>query len=196
MDHGLIRTEAGAGIGEALIRLLQKETIDKISVTQICEEAGVNRSTFYNYFDDKYQLVEAVMLAAADVFIEESEEFVQKLKQNRPDLKPEQYLFMDEILTFYLEMMKRYKDVFRTFALNQGQFSSTAQYDLLVEQIVLPMLRKHGIDDPRFADYMSSYYVGAIHAVVLNWVEHGCEDEIPYVVKAIRTCMNVPEEYF
>ncbi len=37
--------------------LLYKNYFDVITVQQICEEAEINRSTFYRYFEDKYDLL-------------------------------------------------------------------------------------------------------------------------------------------
>ena len=37
----------------AVERLLERETYAEISVEQIAEEAGISRSTFYNYYEDK-----------------------------------------------------------------------------------------------------------------------------------------------
>ncbi len=38
-------------IHEALLRLLEKKSIDKINVTELCNEAGINRATFYRHYD-------------------------------------------------------------------------------------------------------------------------------------------------
>lgn len=47
-------------IREALLRLLEREDFDRITVSAICEEAEINRSTFYRYFDNQFQLLEAI----------------------------------------------------------------------------------------------------------------------------------------
>ncbi|BDR56930.1 TetR/AcrR family transcriptional regulator [Xylocopilactobacillus apis] len=43
---------------DAMFLLLSKEAFEKISVSEICEEAMYPRATFYNYFDDKYDLLD------------------------------------------------------------------------------------------------------------------------------------------
>jgi AcrR family transcriptional regulator len=35
---------------EGLLRLLETKELDKISITELCRESGVNRSTFYRYY--------------------------------------------------------------------------------------------------------------------------------------------------
>lgn len=42
---------------EALLVLLDDDVFNKISVTQLVEKAGIARSTFYKYFNDKEDLV-------------------------------------------------------------------------------------------------------------------------------------------
>ncbi len=186
----------GVELGQALIRLLQKKTFDKVSVKDICDEASVNRTTFYNYFDNKKQLLEATMFASTEVFIGEFQKFVDEKKDRGEAILPEQYLFHDEVLHHYLELLKKHREVFRVFAMNQGLFYSREQYADMIDFIVMPMLKKYGISDVRFAEYMTTFYVGAMHSVVLTWLRHDCEDDIDYMVRIIRTCFHIPDQLF
>lgn len=43
------------------LELLEKKPFEKITIQQICEAAEINKSTFYNYFDDKYQLTSIIV---------------------------------------------------------------------------------------------------------------------------------------
>lgn len=36
---------------ESLLRLMEEKDIDKINVTELCREAGINRVTFYRHYD-------------------------------------------------------------------------------------------------------------------------------------------------
>ena len=36
---------------EGLLRCLERVSIDKISVSELCRESGINRATFYNHYD-------------------------------------------------------------------------------------------------------------------------------------------------
>ncbi len=42
---------------ESLIRLMADKSIHKISVREICEEAQINRTTFYKYYASQYDLL-------------------------------------------------------------------------------------------------------------------------------------------
>lgn len=45
-------------VAQALNDLLAKRPIEQISVVDLCEEAGISRSTFYTYFEDIYSVGE------------------------------------------------------------------------------------------------------------------------------------------
>ncbi len=36
---------------EGMMRLLQEKPLDKISITELCREAGINRTTFYRHYE-------------------------------------------------------------------------------------------------------------------------------------------------
>lgn len=42
---------------EGLLRLLEQKTLDKISVTELCRESGINRATFYNHYNSPQDLL-------------------------------------------------------------------------------------------------------------------------------------------
>lgn len=44
-------------IRQALMELLKEKPISKITVTDICKLADINRSTFYSYYEDVYALM-------------------------------------------------------------------------------------------------------------------------------------------
>ena len=45
---------------DALLKLMKKKNFEKIKISDICEEALINRSTFYAHYEDKYELLMAL----------------------------------------------------------------------------------------------------------------------------------------
>lgn len=43
-------------IFSAMVTLLESYRLDEITIKMICAESRIHRSTFYAYFEDKYQL--------------------------------------------------------------------------------------------------------------------------------------------
>ena len=48
-------------LAESLIELSAKKPIEKITIKEITDKAGVIRPTFYNHFQDKYELIEWII---------------------------------------------------------------------------------------------------------------------------------------
>ncbi len=55
-------------IKEGLMRLLEKKPLEKINITELCQEAGINRTTFYRY----YELPRDVLTEMQNEFFEET----------------------------------------------------------------------------------------------------------------------------
>ncbi|MGA2477255.1 MAG: TetR/AcrR family transcriptional regulator C-terminal domain-containing protein [Spirochaetia bacterium] len=58
-------------IENALIALVDGQSLDRITVQEICAKAQVNRATFYRFFKDKYHLVDGIFEAALAKFSKE-----------------------------------------------------------------------------------------------------------------------------
>lgn len=47
-------------IKESLIELLEKKDIEKINISELCKQADVNRTTFYNHYGNQYEVLEEI----------------------------------------------------------------------------------------------------------------------------------------
>ena len=45
---------------EGLLRLLEQKSLEKISVTELCRESGINRATFYNHYNSPLDLLNSI----------------------------------------------------------------------------------------------------------------------------------------
>ena len=69
---------------EALIYLLEKKDIEYITIKEICNKAGVNRSTFYLHYESINDLIEETMeymnKKFVECFTENTTEIITKIK--------------------------------------------------------------------------------------------------------------------
>ena len=49
-------------IKDSMLKLMEKKDISKITVTELCNLADINRATFYKYYVDIYDLIEKIEL--------------------------------------------------------------------------------------------------------------------------------------
>lgn len=61
------------GIKDAFLELLEKKSIDDITISEIAKIANVNRKTFYRHYPTKYQIVEDIINDALNDLIFELE---------------------------------------------------------------------------------------------------------------------------
>lgn len=64
----------------AIVKLLEKNTIDKVSVIDICEEANINRVTFYTHYKDKFELVHELFIDVLKIIEIKSVEYYEQNK--------------------------------------------------------------------------------------------------------------------
>ncbi len=67
-DLRIIRTRKL--LSNTLLDLMQEESIEKISVIDLCNKAMINRATFYAHFEDKYHLLNFALEELKDALYE------------------------------------------------------------------------------------------------------------------------------
>ena len=83
-------------VQEAMLELLKSRSIQNITVRELCDVAGINRTTFYNHYDGVYEVLSEIeehflnQLSEQDKISSEQgsleqhiESLCQQLKQNR-----------------------------------------------------------------------------------------------------------------
>lgn len=55
---------------EALVSLMEEKEIDRISVSELCALAGINRSTFYKHYGSQYDVLEEMGYLLVDKIVE------------------------------------------------------------------------------------------------------------------------------
>lgn len=79
----------------ALLELLQEKSIEHIRVMEIAEQAQMNRTSFYRYYLDVYDLYDSIVEAYADAFQQMMPYMLLKLLCDKPlSADDEIFLFM------------------------------------------------------------------------------------------------------
>ena len=74
-------------IADKMKSLMKKKSIDKIRITEICQAAKIERSTFYYHFKDKYELVAWIFFQDADrTTIIDLHDAAEGMKQMKNDM--------------------------------------------------------------------------------------------------------------
>ena len=161
----------------ALLKLLESRPFVEIGVTEICQTAGVNRSTFYSHYTNTYELLKETWEAVSNSFIEKTKEISKDFDIN--ELSPEDSVFITpKYLIPYLTFIKENKTIYKTFMNNINTFDTGNAMNILYTYVAKPVMQRFGLKDETVMRYMLKFYSAGIMSVVYEWVNKNCEDDI------------------
>lgn len=175
---------------EALIDLLATKDLEYITVKEICEKAGVNRSTFYLHYETIADLaneaVEIVNERFSSYFTQNSAEFVHKISER--DLNELVFITQDYLLP-YLQFIYDNRNVYRAALCNPHGMQVQTRYRYLKDHIIVPILARFDIPD-LLRKYYIAYYIEGIAAIIKEWLNTNCKDAIETVSAVIENCVK------
>lgn len=150
-------------LAESLQELMIATPLEKISVNDIVDHAGVGRNTFYYHFEDKYDLVNWYFQTGIMRFLVAKAEYGswQSLLSGIEEYFREHHVFYNNAL--------RYKG---QNCLQDYMY----QFLLAVFKQRLSELRPTmNADDLSFS---GNFLTGALLGILLSWVENGMKDDV------------------
>ena len=177
---------------EALIALLEKKDLEYITVKEICEKAGVNRSTFYLHYETVGDLVnealETIDRRFQSYFAQSGSDFVREISGKPLE---ELVLTTGDYLKPYLEFIRDNKHVYRAAFRNPGAVQAYGKYEWLKKEILSPILGRFAIPEGRHPYYIA-YYIEGIAAIIKLWLNTNCQDPIETIAAVIEECIRAP----
>lgn len=178
-----------ARMDEAFLELLEKKDFAYITVKEICEKAGVNRSTFYLHYETVNDLLAESARYFIDRFVEAMPmnvgEFFDKL-QTRP--LEELYLITPEYLSPYLNYIKDHKRLFRTMHEKAFVLGMDAAYLRLNHYVFSPILRRFHVPSENH-EYMMQFYLNGLMGIVNLWLRDDCKDSVDHIIAIMQNCI-------
>lgn len=170
---------------EALLLLLDKKEYEFITVKEICQKAGVNRSTFYLH----YEGVDDLFRETVEMI---NERFFQTFNNKKLDVQGSStadcFLITPEFLTPYLNFILQNKRVFRLLYTKPKLFGSENTFNRMYAELFAPILRKFGTSEQNMP-YVFGYYAGGITSVVKCWAENDCDKPVDELVALITALL-------
>ena len=177
-------------MNSALVEILNKKEYEYITVKEICEKAGVNRSTFYLHYETIDDLLNETIENQNKQFFtyfnENSRDFVAKLNTCP---KEELILITPEYLTPYLKYIKENKVIHQVAVKHQYIMNSNKKFDLLNLYIFKPIFKRLGIQEDK-EKYIIKFYINGVSAIVNEWIKNGCKEDISFIENVIIECIR------
>ena len=174
---------------EALLLILEKKEFEYITVKEICDRAGVNRSTFYLHYENTSDLLEETTRYILDKHFScydvDKTELVAKLANGN---KQELIFITRDYLAPYLNFVKENHRIFKLAVNRFHVMNMDKVYDKMFKYIFEPVLIRFGIPEKE-RPYLIKFYLTGVFAVVLEWLADDCKDEIDFIIKIITDCV-------
>lgn len=174
---------------EALLSLLEKKDFIYITVKEICEEAGVNRSTFYLHYENTADLLKETTQYILDKHFSyyniQIKDMVVRLEScDRKELIFVTHEYLDPYLTFIKDNRRIFKLAIKQFQL----MNMDEVYGKMFKYIFEPILVRFGVSEKE-RPYVIKFYLTGVFAIVMDWLENDCNDDMDFIIKVINDCV-------
>lgn len=150
----------------ALIDLMKKQSFQNISITNLAKKAGIPRSTFYRYFNDK-----------EEVLLEYSNYLTELLAKEYRDLKPQNHFDSLYILFSFLEQNNEY---LKTLVNNKKEYIILNTINQNIKSMNL------NTRNQLFVRYQS----GGLYNVIIEWIQSNFQPSPEDITNNVCMIMN------
>lgn len=177
---------------QALLDLLERKDYAYITVKELCQEAGVNRSTFYLHYETMGDLLAECAEAINEQFVaymqRDAGEFIRKM---RDCPREELYLITPEYLVPYLSYVQEHRRLMVTALANVSVLGLEKSYSDLFRYVLAPILDRYGVPE---ADrgYLMAFSMKGLMAVIEEWLKNDCRDSVERIAGLIQKFVKEP----
>lgn len=153
---------------KALFELIQAKRLADISVSELCNLACVNRTTFYSHYDNISQL-------AKDARQSILSEFARQFEGNHDGYTP------DNLLTMFRHFYHN-QIIYRTY------FQLNPSYDEMLDMYNKDQAAQHypGQND-KMMRYHAEFFAAGMTAIIRRWLFSGCKEPPEEMAKVVTT---------
>lgn len=148
---------------EALLSIMKDKSFEEVKVSDICEVAMTNRSTFYDHFTDKYELFDSLI---KDLEVE----LITKLEKNISYNNSKEY-YMNMIKLLFDHISENTDIYFSIINKNRNSIIMDMVYNTLIKDVKEHLI-KSDIDNIIPVEVVSSFYVSGVINVCMDYFKN------------------------
>ena len=161
-DLRIVKTKMSLYLG--LLSLMKNNKIETIKVSDICKASSINRSTFYDHFRDKYEVIDSLINDLKDALIENL-----KIKKHTDNIKD----YLIALADILINEIDKKKDMFPCIIKNNNVFSRDMLTNATTSTVV-SHIEENYINTSQFdTKVLVSFYVSGIVNTIINSINNG-----------------------
>ena len=175
-------------IQESLIELMADKSILKITINEICERAGVSRSTFYTYYNDQYDLLKQI----EEQTFKGMEHIVQKYHTEYKKIKKINPVKMEETIQGFLQYIAENNDSIQVLLSENGDYLFQKRFfNSSIESLreFRKEERQNAVDYETIKCY-SLFLVGGFLVLIQDWLKNGMDIPMTKIAKVMASMMH------
>ena len=160
IDLRIIKTNKA--LFESLVTLMEQKDFEKIKISDICDQALINRSTFYAHYEDKFDLLLALINDLKNNL--ESE-----LKKNKEDISKNYFM---ELLKTLINHVDEKRETYNSILKND---KNGIVRDFLIDvsnRDITSRLKSNNITSNIPLDVITKFYIGGIVNIGIDWIKN------------------------
>lgn len=178
---------------EALLSLLEKKDFEYITVKEICEAAGVNRSTFYLHYENTSDLLREATQYVIDKHFSYynigSKDVIGRISRKKQSGDRSAMIFItDEYLTPYLQFIKENRRIFKLSIKHFEVMNMNEVYSGMFKHVFEPILESFCVPENE-RRFVIKFYLTGVFAIVMEWLDGDCKEDIGLIVKIVNDCV-------
>ena len=151
-----------------LLDLMKEKTFEEIKVSDICNHALINRSTFYAHYNDKYELL-------AEFIQELKNSLTGELKKNKNISNTKEYYL--EMIKLFLDHIDEKRESYLAIMIhNRNSITMDIIYDVLDHDITSHLQQDNSLEQNKIPrSIIAKFYIGAVVNVGMEWLKSGSQ---------------------
>lgn len=162
-------------LSKSLISLLTSKSITEIDVSELCEKAGINRTTFYKHYASLYHLLDELIVQ----FFKRIETLFLSLSSGENTTSKVAYL---------LKYLKQNRE-FVTIIMNNNSFSSISER-LIQLNFICNLINsniQYRKNDYVSEDYYIDFIISGWIAAIRRWVNENCDLDVNTLARLLTS---------
>ena len=162
-----------------LLELLKSSPFEEIKVSDICDKALINRSTFYAHYSDKYELL-------ASYIDDLKNAFSLELEKNKNITNSKEYYL--EMIKLFLDHIDEKKEIYLSVMMNnRNSITMDILYDVIDQDIKKRIIHDIPNNSKVPSDIIVKFYIGAVFNVGIEWLKNSNK----YTKQEIMDYLNI-----
>jgi len=158
---------------QSLIKLLGKRDISQITIKEICEDADINRATFYAHYTDQHDLLRKI----ENELLESLSSYLMEYTQNKAE--------MVDMMERIFEFIRENAELCRLLLIERGDLNFQRHVMMLVYDNYINEFTCGGAISKEDAEYIYSFTITGSIGAIQKWIDDGMQKSTRYMAEML-----------